>query len=322
MKIMPLGASVTWGQDSSTGDGYRGPLEKLILRGGNNIAFVGTRNNGVFADNAVEAYPGFTISEVQNVSKHSGSYDYMPNVILIHLGTNDCMLDDDTANAATRMVYLVQNLTTAIPDTVVIVSNLIPNLNPDVEQCIEMVNSGFQTEMANLANNGAKVAFADMHSAVPKSDINTLDKTHPNDDGYQKMANVWYEVLGKAAHLISPPSSKGKEGFAQPQSAVPKCAAVASGAASSTVPGMSVTIPSSTSPQSIPLSGATNPTSSIVLTTDIASTATSTSAVATSTQSTKSLATGPLLTKAGRGWLYVNAVTAAFVPVAAFWVLS
>jgi lysophospholipase L1-like esterase len=255
LKIMPLGASITWGTDSSTGDGYRGPLEKLILGGGNNIAFVGTRNNGVIADNAVEAYPGLTISQVQDKSENSGSYDYLPNVILINLGTNDCISHIDTANAPTRMVGLVQNLTTAIPNTAVIVSNLITNLDPAVEQCIEMVNSGFQTEVAKLTSNSAKVVFADMHSAVPASDINTFDKTHPNDDGYQKMANVWYEALGRAANLISTPSSKGKEGFMQPQASVPKCAAVAassSAATSSTGPSMStsVIISSSTIPSS------------------------------------------------------------------------
>lgn len=234
-KILPLGASVTWGQDSTTGNGYRGPLEKLILQGGNNIAFVGTRNNGAMADNAVEAYPGLLISQVQEKSNSSGSYDYQPNVVMIHLGTNDCNLHVDTPNAPTRMVHLVQNLTSAIPNVVVIVSNLIPNLVPDVETCIQSVNSGFETEMATLASSGEKVLFADMHSAVPISDINTVDGTHPNDDGYQKMANVWYEALGKAAKLLSKPSPEGKTGFVQPQAKVPKCAGPASGSGSTTV---------------------------------------------------------------------------------------
>ncbi|TVY29942.1 Multidomain esterase [Lachnellula hyalina] len=236
-KIMALGASVTWGTHSTTGNGYRGPLEKLILAGGNNVAFTGTRNNGHMADNAVEAYPGYLISEVQAKSNSSGSYDYQPNVVIIHLGTNDCNLHFDTDNAPTRMVNLVQNLTAAIPDVVVIVSSLIPNLVADVETCILSVNSGFKTEMATLANSGVKVLYADMHSAVPTSDINPVDGTHPNDDGYQKMANVWYKSLRNAAKLLSAPNAEGKTGFVQPQSKVPACAGAVStsGSSSSTV---------------------------------------------------------------------------------------
>lgn len=149
LKVMPLGASITWGTDSTTGDGYRRALGQLILDGGNNVAFTGTRENGDFDDNAVEAYPGDTIDEVARKSRSSGSYDYLPNVILIHLGTNDCSLKIDLANAPTRMANLVRNLTSAIPETTVIVSNLIPNLDPETEQCSKKPRPFFSPNLGN-----------------------------------------------------------------------------------------------------------------------------------------------------------------------------
>lgn len=63
-RIMALGASVTFGVGSTTGDSYRKDLEDLLVANGNTVEYVGQMNNGNFSDNAVEATPGFVISQI------------------------------------------------------------------------------------------------------------------------------------------------------------------------------------------------------------------------------------------------------------------
>jgi hypothetical protein len=67
-RIMSLGASVTFGTGSTTGDSYRKDLEDLLVSNGNTVSYVGTKNNGNFADNAVEAVPGFVISQIAGLA--------------------------------------------------------------------------------------------------------------------------------------------------------------------------------------------------------------------------------------------------------------
>jgi hypothetical protein len=67
-RIMPLGASVTFGVGSTTGDSYRKDLEDLLLANGNTVTYVGTNKNGNFTDNAVEAVSGFVISQISTLA--------------------------------------------------------------------------------------------------------------------------------------------------------------------------------------------------------------------------------------------------------------
>lgn len=61
---MSVGASVTFGVGSTTGNSYRKDLEDLITTDGGTVQYVGTRKNGNFADNAVEATNGFVIAQI------------------------------------------------------------------------------------------------------------------------------------------------------------------------------------------------------------------------------------------------------------------
>lgn len=78
-RIMALGASVTFGTGSTTGDSYRKDLQDLLVANNNSVEYVGTKKNGNFTDNAVEATPGFVISQIAAaanaaVSSKSGKF--------------------------------------------------------------------------------------------------------------------------------------------------------------------------------------------------------------------------------------------------------
>ena len=227
LKILPLGASIVWGTDSSDHNGFREHLRDLLeANHGNDVSFVGTRFHGNMTNNACEAYPGDTIGEVMNKSMSSGAFDYLPNVILIHLGTNDCMpyLNITTSAAAAKFADLLRAIKSKDPAALVVASTLIKNLDLAVEERIVKLNALLPTIVTQAKNGGQNVTLVDMHDAVPVSDINTTDLTHPTDAGYVIMARVWYEALVNASSLISVPSKNGK--------AAPKSPSAASKAAS------------------------------------------------------------------------------------------
>lgn len=106
-----------------------------------------------------------------------------------------------------RMSDFLTNLHAQIPNSVFIVSSLLPNRKASVEACVNNYNAALPGVVAKAKQAGQKAFFVDMHAAVPLSDISTKDGTHPNDAGYDIMAQKWQEAIAGAAGQISGPHS-------------------------------------------------------------------------------------------------------------------
>lgn len=102
-----------------------------------------------------------------------------------------------------RMSSFLSTIKAKVPNSVVIVSSLLPNRKAAVEKCVVTYNAALPGVVAKAKQGGQKVYFVDMHSAVPLSDISTKDGTHPNDAGYKIMANKWHAAIASAAGEIS-----------------------------------------------------------------------------------------------------------------------
>lgn len=74
-RIMALGASVSFGIGSTTGDSYRKDLQDLLVANGDTVEFVGSKKNGNFSNNAVEAVPGFVIAQIAAAANASVSLE-------------------------------------------------------------------------------------------------------------------------------------------------------------------------------------------------------------------------------------------------------
>ena len=51
LRSLPLGASITWGQGSTDGNGYREDLRKLLVQRSTVVDMVGTVHSGKMSDN-------------------------------------------------------------------------------------------------------------------------------------------------------------------------------------------------------------------------------------------------------------------------------
>ena len=65
------------GVGSTTGESYRKDLEDLLVTNGNTVSYVGTKKNGNFTDNNVEATPGFVISQIAEPASTAVSLNFL-----------------------------------------------------------------------------------------------------------------------------------------------------------------------------------------------------------------------------------------------------
>ncbi|KAF7627478.1 hypothetical protein AFLA_002859 [Aspergillus flavus NRRL3357] len=96
LRIMPLGASITYGYQSTNGNGYRRWLRQQLRHAGWWVNMVGSNPNdtSTMNDNEVEATSGFRVDQVTQQAERP--IPQQPNLILINAGTNDANQYHDT----------------------------------------------------------------------------------------------------------------------------------------------------------------------------------------------------------------------------------
>ncbi|KAK3900212.1 carbohydrate esterase [Staphylotrichum tortipilum] len=219
LRIMPLGASITYGQASSDGNGYRASLRSQLAAAGaygsggpNPINMVGSRQAGTMRDNDVEGWPGNRIEQVHAKAMAAVSVPGLkPNVVLINAGTNDATQNFNVSTAGARMEALIRDVYAASPRAVVILSTLL--VNTKAEGNVEHINRQFGDVARKLREKeGRRLVLVDMHGDDGPGTGDLVDGTHPNDAGYRKMANLWYKglvVASDAGWLQAPEPVQG-----------------------------------------------------------------------------------------------------------------
>lgn len=189
IKIMPLGDSIT---DGITVSGaYRTRLWKNITSNGFTVDFVGSMTGGPsdLGDKNHEGHSGWRIDQISN-NINTWMDTYKPQIVLLHIGTNDISQKYDLNNAPARLSDLIDKICAKLPSNgKLYVATIIPISYADVRS----YNSQVATVVQNKANQGKPVYLVDMYSALTLSDL--ADGVHPNANGYNKMGDVWYNAI-------------------------------------------------------------------------------------------------------------------------------
>lgn len=98
---------------------------------------------------------------VQIESLLENSLKYLPNLVLVNAGVNDCTYDDDISNIGNRMSSLLDTIFTNINDATVILSTLLPSLDSSVASCHDSVNSQYRTLVTTRSGQGQKIVLAE-----------------------------------------------------------------------------------------------------------------------------------------------------------------
>eukprot|EP00559_Dactyliosolen_fragilissimus_P009194 CAMPEP_0184872994 /NCGR_PEP_ID=MMETSP0580-20130426/41596_1 /TAXON_ID=1118495 /ORGANISM="Dactyliosolen fragilissimus" /LENGTH=1456 /DNA_ID=CAMNT_0027375853 /DNA_START=225 /DNA_END=4595 /DNA_ORIENTATION=- len=208
-RVMPLGDSITKGH-GKPGDfpgGYRKELYRLLVNNGYNLDYIGTISNNGFTIDGKPGDPHHQGTGGTKIQFHIDAIkkglfnkiDY-PDVILLHLGTNDFGKNDDIENAIHRYEELIQLIAEKRPFSHIIATSLIVRkFSPNSSNIDDEQNNLFNVFVEDVVNrnaaSGIRVSFLDMYPVVEREQLE--DGIHPNQAGYDAMAVAWFGAIKK-----------------------------------------------------------------------------------------------------------------------------
>ncbi|OOQ85849.1 hypothetical protein PEBR_24090 [Penicillium brasilianum] len=208
LRIMPLGASITNGYGSTDHNGYRKALRQQLRYEGWQVNMIGSLRNGTMHDNHHDGHFGYRIDQLE--AKAQETILQKPNLILINAGTNDAVQNHKISTAGLRMDTLLTNLYTSIPNTTIILSTLLPNKKH--QDRVDKISSQYRDLVALRRQQNDRIVLAEMSSFITLSQL--VDGTHPDDQGYQEMAAVWWAAVkvAEGEGLIQSAEDTGLDG--------------------------------------------------------------------------------------------------------------
>ncbi|MGJ6969560.1 FG-GAP-like repeat-containing protein [Streptosporangium sp. G11] len=187
LRVMPLGDSITYGQGTSDLSGYRARLSSQLADDVDSLDYVGSQQSGQLSDRDHEGHQGWTIDRISDIATCTVR-EFRPNVVTLHIGTNDMWRDLNVAAAHERLRNVIRKILTAAPETTVLVATLIPSTSPAVMERIQRYNAAIPGVVADFRAIGRSVHLVDM-SAVGTADM--ADTLHPNANGFRKMGDAF-----------------------------------------------------------------------------------------------------------------------------------
>jgi lysophospholipase L1-like esterase len=213
VRIMPLGDSITAGPGC-----WRALLwNHLQTTGRTNIDFVGTQsdgggcNPGFPYDFDHEGHGGFSATGIaDNNQLPPWLSAARPDVILVHLGTNDMWGGFiPLATKLAAFTKLVGQMRANNPNVKIIVAQIIPMSQAACATCpadVMAFNNAIPGWAAGLTTAQSPITVADLWTGFDAV-ADTVDGVHPNAGGFQKMADRWYPALAQVLDRLGTPTS-------------------------------------------------------------------------------------------------------------------
>jgi lysophospholipase L1-like esterase len=215
VRVMPLGDSIT----GSPGCWRALLWNRLQNTGFTDVDFVGTlppQGCGVAHDGDNEGHGGFLATNIANQNLLPGWLAATrPDVVLMHLGTNDVWNNLSPQQILGAYTTLVNQMRASNPAMRILVAQIIP-MNPancaDCGNRVVAFNAAIPAWAGGLSTAQSPITVVDQWTGFSTS-ADTADGVHPNGTtGIQKMSDRWYPALAAVLRGVTPspgPSSPG-----------------------------------------------------------------------------------------------------------------
>ncbi len=222
---MPMGDSITVGKysghDTSNGAngddiGYRKDLKDQLTTLGYTVDLIGSQSNGAdypFDDPQHEGYNGITALQVADCINSSCSYsnpdgqstsgnwlaNNPPDVILLHIGTNDInngVATDEVINRVNSILDEINAYEQSSGNAITVILAQIINQVPENSTVTEF-NDKLATMAQGRPDYDSELFLVNMETGAgldyrdDSEGGDFIDNLHPYATGYTKMANVW-----------------------------------------------------------------------------------------------------------------------------------
>jgi hypothetical protein len=229
LKIMPLGNSITFdtygGDPRDVGDkiGYRYKLYLLLNQAGYNFNLVGSEEAGwnYFNDYENAGFPGWRNNQLADLMETGYFYNYPVDIILLHIGTNDVSASDYSVTDVDRLLDAVDAYEAgAAKPVIVLLAKIISRKDYPCGNHTGTVT--FNNNLVTMANTriseGDNLIVVDMEcGAGINYSADMIDFAHPNQTGYDKMGQKWFDVIdaiNTAPSITDIPDQNRQEGSA------------------------------------------------------------------------------------------------------------
>ncbi|RGP78871.1 hypothetical protein FLONG3_3070 [Fusarium longipes] len=192
IRALPLGDSITKGSGSPSLVGYRLPFRQKILAQGVKVNMVGTLKNGNMVDGHHEGHSGKLLADINGYWQIP--MKARPNVVLIHAGTNNMNRGVDLDIAVDIMADIVDGIFKVASDVTILVAPVIWANDAKMQARTDKFNPQLRSLVAARQKAGKKILEVPID--IKKADLHDL--IHPNDAGYEKMANAWVKAILEA----------------------------------------------------------------------------------------------------------------------------
>jgi hypothetical protein len=225
IRILPLGNSLTYGTNivpdpnTPTHASYRKKLHDLMEQAGYNIDLIGSRSSGyqLFSDAQHCGLPGICNEDLASIL-HTGynpnsAYQYFetsgpylnffpPDIILLEVGTNDVINNDIwNLNAMSDIFNDIDAYESLSGKPVLVfVAKIISTENTSGSCNVDSKVNTYNFNLASIVNSrisaGDHLVLVDMQcGAGINYAADMLDIYHPNQSGYDKMGQTWFDAI-------------------------------------------------------------------------------------------------------------------------------
>jgi lysophospholipase L1-like esterase len=191
LRIMPLGDSITFGETATAYGGYENALQSSLAHDGFRFDLVGSQKSPskIIPDIDHEGHPGWSISALKDRIDQEGWLEaYQPEIILLHIGTND-IRHGNGIYAAESLSALLDDILTRLPEAHIIVAQIIP-YRWGATQGHKLYNEAIPDI---VSSKGERVSLVDMQSLLEYKDY--TGSIHPNKYGYDKIGTAWEKAI-------------------------------------------------------------------------------------------------------------------------------
>ncbi|WP_306207940.1 cellulose binding domain-containing protein [Actinoplanes sp. RD1] len=194
VRIMPLGDSIT---------GSPGCWRALLWQQlpADEVDFVGTlpgQGCGFAYDGENEGHGGYLATNIANQDLLPGWLAATdPDVVLMHLGTNDVWSNIAPATILAAFTKLVGQMRAANPAMRIIVAQIIPmnpSTCPECAQRVAALNAAIPAWAAGLTTAASPITVVDQWTGFDTA-TDTYDGVHPGDAGNVKIAARWLPAV-------------------------------------------------------------------------------------------------------------------------------
>lgn len=191
IRVLTVGDSIT----ANGSINYRSHLSAAALQRGCELAFVGD-----YAD--VSAQAATRHSAISGIRADTVDASYItpwmrnarPDVVLIHLGTNDSWQGRPAAATVASLGSIIDKVRQVNPSARIFLAQIIPATIPGLNALATQVNALIPGLAAAKTSAASPVVVVDQSTGFSAA-ADTSDGVHPTQNGQNKMGARWFEAL-------------------------------------------------------------------------------------------------------------------------------